>query len=79
VNISDEAVEAAMTALDNSWVTDASREQLVEMLKYVLEAAAPHMLAEAWDAAVIEGESCGWLHDYATNDLRNRNPYRNQT
>lgn len=44
-----QAIEAAMNALDPYWITDwimdASREQLREMTSAILEAAAPHMLA----------------------------------
>jgi hypothetical protein len=42
----------------------------------VIAAAAPHMLAAAWEAAVVEGEASGWLHDFAAADMHKRNPYR---
>ena len=73
--IPDAAVEAARDVL---YENDRSIDTDYATIEAALEAAAPHMLAEAWDSAVSEGESSGWLHDYATEDLRKRNPYRSQ-
>jgi hypothetical protein len=69
VNISDEAVEAALKVVGE--VTDAG------FVRQVLEAAAPHMLAAAWD----EGEADG-LDNAASNRGFNiehkSNPYRSR-
>jgi hypothetical protein len=70
--IPDEAVEAAARALDPytmgiDTATNAEHRQAVrqEVIR-VLEAAAPHMLAVAWDEGCADG---GW----------NTNPYRAAT
>jgi len=47
LSIPTEALDAAMDALDTSWITDASRDQRREMMQAVIEAAAPYMLAAA--------------------------------
>lgn len=31
-----------------------------------------------WDEAIQEAESCGWLHDYAQDEMIQRNPYRGE-
>lgn len=86
--ISDEALEDAAHAIYSVNRKKEVSERTYEerwprhrfaykvLARAALEAAAPDMLAEAWDAAVIEGESCGWILGNATDDLRNRNPYR---
>ena len=33
--------------------------------------------AEAWDECATESEDRGWMHDYAVNEMQERNPYRN--
>lgn len=64
-----EAVEAAVGALHESWCEHATREQWATILTDALEAAAPHMLAEAWE----EGKEAGMLDYYHAP-----NPYRSQ-
>jgi len=57
---------------------DRVQQQALQDARAALEAAAPHMLAEAWD----EGSVAGWVesglpHSWnAENKLRNSNPYR---
>lgn len=35
--------------------------------------------AEAWDAAAQETEDCGLLHDVFADEIRGRNPYREES
>lgn len=63
--IPDEAVAAAMNAL----IDEAYRVVRWDEIRKALEAAAPHMLAEAWD----EGRRGGLLFPQ-----RFDNPYRTQ-
>jgi hypothetical protein len=61
LNISDEAVEAAVDALVGSRLGDypgISGEEFVEAARAALAAAAPHIAAQAWD----EGQKSGLRH-----------------
>jgi hypothetical protein len=73
VNISDEAVEAAHKA----WRAQAGTEGTIfeYNLRAALEAAAPYLMAQAWDrcAASIVDEHGNRLIPY-----ENTNPYRSQ-
>lgn len=77
-----QAVEAAATVYfnrgDGYWpdMTPEAQAEALDDIRAALEAAAPYMLAGAWDGAVSEAGGCGWIHDAAANDLRARNPYR---
>lgn len=64
MNIPDEAVKAAAEAYIN-----ATRPVGLAEIEAILEAAAPHMLAGAWDEGreSVDFDSCGL------------NPYRSQT
>ena len=33
---------------------------------------------QVWNEAIQEAESCGWLHDYAQDEMIHRNPYRGE-
>jgi hypothetical protein len=67
MNISDEAVEAAVEAVWEHGEVIQTREYAAELARAALEAAAPHLMAVAWD----EGLSAGH-HDRRLN----ANPYR---
>jgi hypothetical protein len=66
VNISDEAVEAAALALlerdygVNDWgITDEQvKAAYLDEARTALEAAAPHIAAEAWDEGWQKAHSC---------------------
>ncbi len=83
--IPDEAVEAAAKKMAGAaygvWelVPEAKRRLYMRTARAALEAAAPHMMAEAWDACVDEAESLGWMHDAGAVDTKARNPYREPT
>jgi hypothetical protein len=71
MNISAEAVEAAYDVSTHLNITTSEIER-------ILEAAAPHLMAAAWDEAYKHGvederTSAAWATDYGPN--RN-NPYR---
>ena len=79
--ISDEALDAAVDALVASKLGDhkgINGEEFVEAAQAALEAAAPYMLAGAWE----EGYGAGW--NDCLLDLQNggakmsRNPDRSQ-
>lgn len=84
--ISDEAVEAAAKVLLRTSVNRfvEPRQQALELCKAevrpVLEAAAPHMLAEAQTAAWESGKDAVWAFLSNQDPQRNRpaNPYRSQ-
>lgn len=66
-----EAVEAAAKAAESTWNTWGNWEDVAQA---ALEAAAPYMLAAAWD----EGHEEGWLnHESGLTESkgRKRNPY----
>jgi hypothetical protein len=84
LNISDEAVEAAAAALrehnpflpDLQAMGDAPADEFDCCARAALEAAAPHLMAAAWD----EGQGAGWndcLLDLQNGGAKSsRNPYR---
>lgn len=78
MNIPDEAVEAvAKVFYEDGWTgppfwesldaDDPSRLEYLATTRTALEAAAPHLLAEAWDEGLDAGLNGGW-----------NNPYRSQ-
>lgn len=77
----DAAVEAALSALfPKGPISEFSRTTWERTVNEILEAAAPHMLAEAWDDAFKKGAEWGeWGAGPATQsepDNLNANPYR---
>jgi hypothetical protein len=68
MNISDEAVEAAAKAISRSLGLN-----LTDQARLALEAAAPHMLANAWDEGNIAG-----VFDLPSEQHATPNPYRSQ-
>lgn len=80
--ISNEAVEAAARAAYNlthttKWVqlSLGYKRELMLTARAALEAAAPHMLAEAW----MEGEAAGYVNHAAEHrGDEYANPYRMQ-
>lgn len=65
--IPSDAVEAALTVLRRDDLWELSDE---EEARLILEAAAPYMLAEAWEAGAQAEEDCAPL------SRRPPNPYR---
>ena len=78
--IPDAAVEAAIAAFNDklAWCDRNMIDTRLEdgyALRAALEAAAPHMLAEAWDEGMLRGSrTLGRLLD-----KWDENPYRSQT
>ena len=35
-------------------------------------------MADAWDDAADEAYDRGWMHEYAADDIKGRNPYRSE-
>lgn len=35
-------------------------------------------MAKAWDDAADEAYGRGWMHEYAVDDIKGRNPYRSE-
>lgn len=68
--ISNEAVEAAVRAsyLRSDWADENNRK----FIKRALEAAAPHMLAAAWE------EGMRWADTLQSGQDLSDNPYRSQ-
>lgn len=87
MNIPDEAVEAAANAVHDEFCRDpyhaghtgpACYDYKVEA-RTILEAAAPHMLADAWDKGFDRGfydPLAG--RDRDASESRAANPYRSQ-
>lgn len=76
MSINDEVVEAAARASHRRWegkVSSWSKEDPVTRANYLedaritLEAAAPHLMAAAWDDGATDGHLYG---------IKARNPYR---
>jgi hypothetical protein len=73
--IPEAAIEAAAAEIERRMFGPV---KLGDLVRGALEAAAPHMLADAWD----EGSIAGWVesglpHSWsAENSLRSSNPYR---
>jgi len=84
--IPDEAVEAAARAVyedtfGKPWADESEdyRNELRETQRAALEAAAPHLMAVAWDEAHFaaigcDSTCCDYMHDAPRGDM---NPYRN--
>lgn len=88
-DIPDEAIEAAAEALVSSTLGDRpgiNWEEFFEAARGALKAAAPYMLATAWDAGHSAGDgdqSAMWDARLAGKpakyaDVHTRNPYRSQ-
>ena len=76
MNISDEALEAALNAFapPRADRTPHIRQQYEKKIRAALEAAAPHLMAAAWDEGIEAGVDGSVPEcDYA------RNPYRKPT
>lgn len=78
--ISDEAVEAAAKVMQAKDVREGFGEyplwEYTEDVKALLEAAATHMLAAAWDEGCSEGQARG--EDLYRLEGDQPNPYRSQ-
>lgn len=81
MNIPDEVVEAAIEALRTP-VPPYRAEGVMtweQIARCVLEAAAPHLLAKAWDDAFDKGSERGaWEAAPVTTEPHFTNPYRSQ-
>ena len=80
MNISKEAIEAAAEAAineaDKMGVTDVSDAGVAHIARAALEAAAPLLMAQAWDEGRAHGATWPYGHrGLATDD----NPYRKET
>jgi hypothetical protein len=78
---SDEAVDAAakeLTDLNGYGWLRATPEVYRKQATLMLEAAAPHLMAAAWDAAMEAAYSIAWDHSpHAANAIAEAgNPYR---
>jgi hypothetical protein len=86
MSISNEAIEAGARILIEDgqfgvpWedASDDDRTEAVERVRVILEAAAPLMLAKAWDEAHFEAigcdsSCCDYMHGAPNEDM---NPYR---
>lgn len=86
--IPDEAVDAAVDALLGSRLGDRpgiSGEEFVEAAIAALEAAAPHLMASAWDEGYMfsydqerggHGVGAIPIPEYLADDLAHWNPHR---
>jgi len=70
------AVAAAMDALYHAQDCDVTAEDV--LVRAALEAAAPHMLALAWDEAIQRADDEGCLLYHQVKGLKSLNPYRSQ-
>lgn len=83
--IPEAAIEAAAKVYCGRYISeweDASpeyREAELATFRAILEAAAPHMLAEAWDKAVQLADDEGCLLYHQAKGLKAANPYRSDT
>jgi len=71
-----DAVVAAAGALWDSF--DSGVDDFEQQAHAALEAAAPHMLAEAWDEAIQVADDEGCLLYHQAKGLKAANPYRNE-
>ena len=87
MTISDEAVEAAAATLfrirtgrDFSEMTGGPRHLWVDEARQALIAAAPHLMAQAWDEgadSAWENSGEGWNGEYPRHAFeKDGNPYR---
>jgi hypothetical protein len=74
MSISDEAVEAAAKYLGERFFWNGPL--LPEVAREVLEAAAPHLMAAAWDEAMQDADDEGYLYAHQSDAMKARNPYR---
>lgn len=80
MDIPEEAVDAAVDALVASRLGDhkgINGEEFVEAARAALEAAAPHMLAEAWEEGEVAGQD-NRDSNRGYNIEHKYNPYRSQ-
>jgi hypothetical protein len=73
--IPDEAVEAALAA-QLSFKNQRGMDNSANLMRHILEAAAPHLLREAWEAGCLEGLSYNPGYD---DEALAQNPYRKAT
>ena len=73
MNISDEAVEAALAA-SRAYESQRSMDNAEKQMRAIVDAAAPFIAAEAWD----EGRGAGFRDAYADEAEEEPNPYRSQ-
>lgn len=76
MNISDEAVEAALAA-SRAYKSQRSMDNAEKQMRAILEAAAPY-IAAAWHDAASEAYVEGSLSADQANIMWNKNPYRSQ-
>jgi len=80
--IPEAVVEAAAKAYvgpgDTAWgdLTPMVRRIRIQKMRAALEAAAPHMLAAAWDEAIQLADDEGCLLYHQAKGLKAANPYR---
>lgn len=70
------AVEAIHSAICEESLEDHMDPQWPGRCVKAAQAAAPRMMAQAWDASAEEAESSGWMHEAGAADTKARNPYR---
>jgi len=78
-NIPETAVEAAARAdYGEGWdrASEWERSAYLDHSKLLLEAAAPHMLANTWDEAVQFADDEGYLLTHQSKYLKTLNPHR---
>lgn len=77
MDIPEEAVEAAATAIFANVEVIQTRGYAAEIARLALEAAAPHMLAEAWEEGEVAGQD-NRDSNRGYNIEHKYNPYRSQ-
>lgn len=79
MNISKEAIEAAAEAAineaDTMGVTDVSDSGIAVIARVALEAAAPMLMAQAWDEGELAGYENAKVEEWPLV-APNENPYR---
>ena len=78
MTINEQAIIAGAKAMDSYWGGRYAPDEVEELrgeVTAMLEAAAPHLMAQAWDEGHKQG---GPMHDvnYDDPDAHTRNPYR---
>ena len=76
--VPEEAVTAALVARAE-FKNQRGMDNAANLMRHILEAAAPHMLAEAWEAGFQKGsEFDGWSGAVDNYKPDFTNPYRSQ-
>ena len=72
------AIEAAARALADELQSEYLPEAWMDIATAALEAAAPYMLAAAWDEALKRAAEVAWEHDASASSGVSQipNPYR---